>query len=176
MASVSISSRLRCKPLAQRDPTFQRSGYRHYRSTLQGGNSADNMHIVEQWGAPVVLMNNGDSIPSLRRSIRCVGSTSALRNPECEHRRIRSSEAFRGRPANRLHPDNLLSLCLVKFRTKCLVSFQCNPVTLSSTVAQQSGLSESWLFASRTWKRIPAYAALPESTLVRWQLSCRPAA
>lgn len=42
------------EPLAQRDPTFQRSGYRHYRSTLQGGNSADNMHIVEQWGAPVV--------------------------------------------------------------------------------------------------------------------------
>ena len=42
------------QPVVQRDPSFQRSGYRHYRSTLQGGNSADNIHIVEQWGAPVV--------------------------------------------------------------------------------------------------------------------------
>ncbi len=42
------------QPIAQRDPSFQRSGYRNYRSTLQGAYSADNMHIVEQWGAPVV--------------------------------------------------------------------------------------------------------------------------
>ncbi|MDX1925470.1 MAG: hypothetical protein SFV81_03065 [Pirellulaceae bacterium] len=42
------------QPIARRDPTFQRSGYRNYRSTLQGATSADNMHIVEQWGAPVV--------------------------------------------------------------------------------------------------------------------------
>lgn len=42
------------QPTAQRDSSFQRSGYRNYRSTLQGGNSADNIHIVEQWGAPVV--------------------------------------------------------------------------------------------------------------------------
>lgn len=42
------------QPIAHRDPTFQRSGYRNYRSTLQGATSADNMHIVEQWGAPVV--------------------------------------------------------------------------------------------------------------------------
>ena len=42
------------QPVSQRDASFQRSGYRHYRSTLQGGNSSDNMHIVEQWGAPVV--------------------------------------------------------------------------------------------------------------------------
>ncbi len=41
------------QPIAHQDPTFQRSGYRNYRSTLQGANSADNMHIVEQWGAPV---------------------------------------------------------------------------------------------------------------------------
>jgi hypothetical protein len=40
-------------PLAQRRADFQRSGYRHYRSTLQAGNSMDNMHIVEQWGAPI---------------------------------------------------------------------------------------------------------------------------
>ena len=42
------------QPIALRDPSFQRSGYRNYHSTLQGANSADNMHIVEQWGAPVV--------------------------------------------------------------------------------------------------------------------------
>jgi hypothetical protein len=35
-------------------PDYQRSGYRHYRSTLDLGNSSDNMHIVEEWGAPVV--------------------------------------------------------------------------------------------------------------------------
>lgn len=33
---------------------FQRSGYRHYRSTLDLGNSSDAMHVVETWGAPVV--------------------------------------------------------------------------------------------------------------------------
>jgi hypothetical protein len=42
------------QPIAQRDPSFQRSGYRNYHSTLQGANSADNIHVVEQWGAPVV--------------------------------------------------------------------------------------------------------------------------
>ena len=41
------------EPLAQRRADFQRSGYRNYRSTLQTGNSADNINIVEQWGAPV---------------------------------------------------------------------------------------------------------------------------
>lgn len=33
---------------------FQRSGMRHYRSTLQAGLSSDNLHIVEQWGRQVV--------------------------------------------------------------------------------------------------------------------------
>ena len=42
------------QPVVKHDPSFQRSGYRQYRSTLQGGSSSDNMHIVEQWGAPVV--------------------------------------------------------------------------------------------------------------------------
>lgn len=32
----------------------QRSGYRHYRSTLQAGLSSDNLHIVEQWGKQVI--------------------------------------------------------------------------------------------------------------------------
>lgn len=33
---------------------FTRSGFRHYRSTIQAGGSADNLHIVEEWGKPVV--------------------------------------------------------------------------------------------------------------------------
>ncbi len=33
---------------------FVRSGYRNFRSTLQAGQSADNLHIVEQWGQPVL--------------------------------------------------------------------------------------------------------------------------
>ena len=33
---------------------YLQSGYRHNRSTFQFGGSADNLHIVEQWGAPVV--------------------------------------------------------------------------------------------------------------------------
>ncbi len=32
---------------------YQRSGYRHYRSTLQAGTSADNFHVVDQWGPQV---------------------------------------------------------------------------------------------------------------------------
>jgi hypothetical protein len=34
-------------------PDYLKSGYRQYRSTIELGNSADNLHIVEQWGAPV---------------------------------------------------------------------------------------------------------------------------
>ena len=33
---------------------FTRSGYRNYRSTIQAGGSADNLHVVEEWGNPVV--------------------------------------------------------------------------------------------------------------------------
>jgi hypothetical protein len=35
-------------------PDYLKSGYRHYRSTIDLGNSSDNLHVVEQWGAPVV--------------------------------------------------------------------------------------------------------------------------
>ncbi len=42
------------QPLAPYREDFTRSGFRHFRSTLQAGQSADNMHIVEQWGRPVV--------------------------------------------------------------------------------------------------------------------------
>lgn len=34
-------------------PDYLKSGYRQYRSTIDLGNSSDNMHVVEQWGAPV---------------------------------------------------------------------------------------------------------------------------
>jgi hypothetical protein len=34
-------------------PDYQKSGYRHYRSTIQTGNSADNMHLVEEYGRPI---------------------------------------------------------------------------------------------------------------------------
>ena len=40
-------------PIAVSGESLQRSGYRHYRSTLQAGGSADNLHVVEEWGAPV---------------------------------------------------------------------------------------------------------------------------
>jgi hypothetical protein len=32
---------------------YVKSGYRHTRSSLQVGNTADHVHVVEQWGAPV---------------------------------------------------------------------------------------------------------------------------
>jgi hypothetical protein len=35
-------------------PDYIKSGYRHYRSTIQAGGSADNLHIVEEWGNPVI--------------------------------------------------------------------------------------------------------------------------
>ncbi|MFO7904855.1 MAG: hypothetical protein ACQESR_16035 [Planctomycetota bacterium] len=32
---------------------YRRSGYRHTRSSIQAGRSADHMHIIEEWGRPV---------------------------------------------------------------------------------------------------------------------------
>lgn len=37
-------------PLATIDPTYQQSVYRHNRSSLRIGNSADHLHVVETWG------------------------------------------------------------------------------------------------------------------------------
>lgn len=34
-------------------PDYRRSGYRHTRSSLQAGRSADHMHVIEEWGRPV---------------------------------------------------------------------------------------------------------------------------
>lgn len=42
------------QPLAPFRDDFSRSGYRNFRSTLQAGQSADNVHVVEQWGRPVI--------------------------------------------------------------------------------------------------------------------------
>ncbi len=39
--------------IAPQVDNFQRSGFRHTRSTLQYDQTADNMHIVERWGAPI---------------------------------------------------------------------------------------------------------------------------
>ncbi|MCA9129681.1 MAG: hypothetical protein KDB22_21495 [Planctomycetales bacterium] len=44
----------RVEPTVAQRADFQRSGYRNYRSTLQAGQSADNIHIVEQWGKAVL--------------------------------------------------------------------------------------------------------------------------
>ena len=35
-------------------PDYVKSGYRHFRSSIQAGGSADNLHIVEEWGRPVI--------------------------------------------------------------------------------------------------------------------------
>jgi hypothetical protein len=42
------------QPLAPFRDDFSRSGYRNFRSTLQAGQSADNVHVVEQWGRPII--------------------------------------------------------------------------------------------------------------------------
>jgi len=41
------------QPVIYERPDYQRSGFRHFRSSLQGGNSADHIHIVDQWGPSV---------------------------------------------------------------------------------------------------------------------------
>jgi hypothetical protein len=42
------------EPPAPDQGNLVRSGYRHYRSTIQAGQSADNLHIVNEWGRPVM--------------------------------------------------------------------------------------------------------------------------
>lgn len=37
----------------QQRSDYLRSGFRHTRSSIQAGNSADHLHVVEQWGRPV---------------------------------------------------------------------------------------------------------------------------
>jgi hypothetical protein len=41
------------EPQSNERPDFQTAGFRHTRSTLQAGTSADNYHLVERWGPPV---------------------------------------------------------------------------------------------------------------------------
>jgi hypothetical protein len=38
------------KAYPQHDPTYRQSVYRHHRSTIRVGESADRMHMVESWG------------------------------------------------------------------------------------------------------------------------------
>lgn len=42
------------EPLAPDQGNLVRSGYRHYRSTIQAGETADSLHVVTEWGRPVV--------------------------------------------------------------------------------------------------------------------------
>lgn len=42
------------EPLSPDQGNLVRSGYRHYRSTIQGSTSADNLHITHEWGRPVM--------------------------------------------------------------------------------------------------------------------------
>lgn len=41
------------EPYAIERADYQQSGFRHTRSTLQAGTSADHYHSVERWGAPI---------------------------------------------------------------------------------------------------------------------------
>jgi hypothetical protein len=41
------------QPLGPNRQDYQRSGFRHFRSTLQVGQSADNYHLVEEFGRPI---------------------------------------------------------------------------------------------------------------------------
>ena len=50
---------------------FMRSGYRNYRSSIQTGGSADNMHIVEEWGNPVIPYFSSTARVVLLRSKPC---------------------------------------------------------------------------------------------------------
>lgn len=42
------------QPVGPSRSDFVRSGFRNFRSTLQAGQSADNYHVTEQWGQPVM--------------------------------------------------------------------------------------------------------------------------
>ncbi len=42
------------EPLSPNQGNLVRSGYRHYRSTIQGSTTADNLHVTHEWGRPVM--------------------------------------------------------------------------------------------------------------------------
>ncbi|RMF40004.1 MAG: hypothetical protein D6753_12550 [Planctomycetota bacterium] len=42
------------QPLGPDENAVRRSGFRHYRSTLQAGLSSDNFHVVEKWGEEII--------------------------------------------------------------------------------------------------------------------------
>lgn len=41
------------QPASNERHDYERSGFRHTRSTLQVGSSSDNFHVVDRWGSPV---------------------------------------------------------------------------------------------------------------------------
>jgi hypothetical protein len=45
---------------ARSDGTYQQSAYRHHRSTVRAGGSADRIHIVETWGAGETIRPYGE--------------------------------------------------------------------------------------------------------------------
>jgi hypothetical protein len=42
------------------DPTYQQSAYRHNRSSIRAGGSADRLHLVETWGAGETIRPYGE--------------------------------------------------------------------------------------------------------------------
>jgi hypothetical protein len=47
-------------PIVRTDPTYRQSAYRHHRSTIRVGGSADRLHTVETWGAGASLRPYGE--------------------------------------------------------------------------------------------------------------------
>lgn len=42
------------------DPTYMQSGYRHYRSSIRVGGSADHVHVVQTWGLGELIRPYGE--------------------------------------------------------------------------------------------------------------------
>jgi hypothetical protein len=47
-------------PYVRSDPTYRQSAYRHHRSTIRVGGSADHTHFVETWGAGETIRPYGE--------------------------------------------------------------------------------------------------------------------
>ncbi len=66
------------EPLAPDQGNLVRSGYRHYRSTIQGSTTADNMHVVYEWVVQSCHTNIGVSLIDL--------TVCPIRNGDLKHR------------------------------------------------------------------------------------------
>ena len=47
-------------PYVRGDATYRQSAYRHHRSSIRAGGSADRMHVVETWGAGEAIRPYGE--------------------------------------------------------------------------------------------------------------------